>query len=140
MGDQIHALVKNDLDSLNTITQHQVERYEVLNGLEIAFKDELNNLYDQVDTHEQERTVSKLMKSLKNPNEDLNRLRDNLKEQVDLTQKYKNQLMELLEFAKEHNSGTLKEVYHAVNDSSAHYTQEGRKNSNLRSVVINRKA
>jgi DNA repair ATPase RecN len=140
MGDQISALVRNDLDQLNKITEMQVQRYEVLQKLEHSFRIELNKIFDDCDTPEKGRSLSSFMADLDKPNENLNNLRDKLKEQVELTQKYKDQLMNLLEFAREHNAGILKEVYTEGDVTSAHYTNEGRRTTNLRSVMINRKA
>ncbi len=140
MGDQIQALVRNDLDQLNKITEMQVERYETLQNLEHRFRNELNKMFDECDTQEKGRSLTRFMSELQTPNEDLNTLRDHLKEQVELTQKYKEQLLGLLEFAREHNAVILKEVYSEGEAASVHYTQKGERTSNLRSVIINRKA
>ena len=139
IGDQIQALVKHDLDRMNTITMDQVEKYEVLKKLEYAFKDEMNRLCDQCTSKEEERTLTTLLRNLKEPQLELNGLRDTLREQVSITEKFKKQLTELLEFAKDHNAETLKSIYEAGSDASMHYSEEGKRTTALKSVAINRK-
>ena len=140
IGDQIQALVKNDLDRMNKMTLDQTEKYEVLKRLETEFKDELNRLFDQCDSTEKEKTLSRFLTNLREPNVELNAIREALREQVALTQKFKEQLLGLIEFAKDHNGETLKRVYEKEGDSSMHYGDQGERKTTLKSVAINRKA
>ena len=139
IGDQIQALVKNDLDRMNAITLDQTEKYEVLKKLEIAFKDEMNRLFETCDSEEHEKTLTAFLKNLKEPHVELNATRQALRKQVEITEQFKKQLMGLLEFAKEHNAETLKNIYSSGSESTMHYSEQGKRKTALKSVVINRK-
>lgn len=140
IGDQIQALVKSDLDRMSKITLDQTEKYEVLKRLETEFKDEVNRLFEQCDSTEKEKTLTNFLNNLRQPNVELNAIRQTLRQQVEITQKFKEQLQGLIEFAKDHNAETLRSIYEREGDSSMHYGERGERKTILKSVAINRKA
>lgn len=139
--DQIQAVIYNDLIWLNSLVEQQLEKYESLHQMEKDFKGSIRNLFDRHLSGEGRASLTVLLQKLEEPLDELEDLRDELHEQVDKTQELRTQLMDLLQFASDHNADTLQQIYQMGNDQSARYDADGKKKSSrLDSISINHKA
>lgn len=141
LNDQIEAVIYNDLNRLNKLIEKQLKKYENLEGLETDFKRKIESIFENFFPGETTHTITQMLKKLDQPSEKLEILRDRLLKQVMLTQKMRHQLVDLLEFAREHNKETLLSIYKLGQKDSERYNNKGkRKSADLTSVSINKKA
>lgn len=141
LSDQIEAVIYNDLTRLNKLIEQQLTKYDNLEGLENDFKQKIESIFDDLFPGETTHTITHMLKKLDQPADKLEILRERLHKQVMMTQKMRRQLVDLLEFAREHNKETLLSIYNLGQKDSERYTNTGkRKSAELTSVSINKKA
>jgi len=141
LNDQIEAVIYNDLTRLNKLIDKQLTKYEILEGLEIDFKNKIESIFEDFFPDDKTHTITQMLKKLDQPSDKLEIVRDRLHKEVLMTQKMRHQLMDLLEFAREHNKETLLSIYKLGQKDSERYNKKGkRKSAELTSVSINKKA
>ena len=141
MNDQIQAVIYNDLALLDTLAEQQLSKYELLEKMEKDFKHRLEGISNEFCPEENQYSLSLLIRNLQKPSQELNRLRNELHEQVEKTQELREQLIDLLQFASKHNVEAFEEIFQLGNDRSASYGADGqKKQGSVGSVAINQKA
>lgn len=140
INDQMQAVIYSDLVLLNELIPQQVSRYEELQGLERKFKDQLARLFE-ASRPAGRHTLTGLMESLEQPSGELDRLRGELAEQVEKSRNLRTQLMELLQFARQHNVDRFRLITDLGEDQAGTYDASGKqRNSSTGGVAVNQKA
>lgn len=143
INDQMQAVIYSDLALLNDLLPRQLEKFEELQELENAFRNRLDRLFDRHYPEESRRSVTRLMDHLEEPSAELNRLRERLSEQVSKGEQLRKQLMDLLEFARDHNAETFEMITSLATEQGEGevYDASGkRKKQSPGSVAVNHKA
>ncbi|MGD8747614.1 MAG: flagellar export chaperone FlgN [Balneolaceae bacterium] len=141
INDQMQAVIYSDLVWLDSLVEEQLAKYESLQGLEEKFKEQLEGIFQDFCPEENQHSLTLLMEKLEQPSKELNRLRNELHEQVEKTQKLREQLMDLLHFAREHNVKTFEEICQLGDNAAESYSADGKMNKRtFGSVAINQKA
>ncbi len=139
--DQINAVINSDLAWLDSLLEQQLEKYKLLEKLELDFKQELEHVFRNLRMRKKQCSLSLLLETLDQPSKELNRLREELHQQVEKTQELRQQLVELLQFASEHNTEIFERIFRfEENKNSESYSADGqKKNQTTNSVAINHK-
>lgn len=141
MNDQIQAVIYSDLTWLDKLVEQQLSKYELLGKMEEDFKKDLEAIFRDYCPEHNQYSLTLLMENLREPSAELNELRNELHEQVEKTQKLRDQLMDLLQFASKHNVETFEEIFQLSDDSAQAYGANGQKKQrSVNSVAINQRA
>lgn len=140
INDQMQAVIYSDLVLLNELIPRQVSRYEELQDLEQQFKQQLAHIFEE-SSPAGRHTLTGLMESLEKPTGELDRLRAELTEQVEKSRNLRIQLMELLQFARQHNADRFRLITDLGEDQAGTYDASGKRNkSSTGGVAVNQKA
>lgn len=139
--DQINAVIRNDLGWLDSLIEQQLEKYELLKKLELDFKKKLEHSFRNLRMRNKQCTLSLLVETLDQPSKELNQLREELHQQVEKTQELREQLIDLLQFASDHNTEIFEKIFRFEgNKNSESYSADGQKrDQSTNSVAINHK-
>ncbi|HYW34260.1 MAG TPA: hypothetical protein VE868_02530 [Balneolaceae bacterium] len=138
LNDQIQAVINHDITSLNELIERQVRVYETLKSSEEIFKKHLKEVRQRHDLSSQ--SLQEMLNDLEEPTQTLNAMRDRLHAQVRKTEGLRNQLMDLLNFAKRQNAEIFKAICEAGSDKMGGYNADGEKQRQSNSYAINQKA
>lgn len=139
--DQINAVIRSDLAQLDSLLEQQLEKYELLEKLELDFKNELEDVFSNLRMRNKQCSLSLLVETLDQPSKELNELREELHQQVEKTQELRKQLLDLLQFASDHNMEIFEKIFRFEEDkNSESYSADGQKRKqSTNSVAINHK-
>lgn len=139
--DQINAVISSDLAWLDSLIEQQLEKYELLEKMERDFKQELERLFRNFRMRNKQYSLSLLLETLDQPSKELNQLREELHQQVEKTQELREQLIDLLQFASDHNTEIFEKIFRfEENKNSESYGADGqKKKQSANSVAINHK-
>lgn len=139
--DQINAVISSDLGWLDSLIEQQLEKYELLKKLELDFKKKLEHVFRDLQMRNKQYSLSLLLETLDQPSKELNELREELHQQVEKTQELREQLIDLLQFASDHNTEIFEKIFRFEgNKNSESYSADGQKRKqSANSVVINHK-
>lgn len=139
--DQINAVISSDLGWLDSLIEQQLEKYDLLKKLELDFKKKLEHVFSDLRIRNKQYSLSLLVETLDQPSKELNQLREELHQQVEKTQELREQLIDLLQFASDHNTEIFEKIFRfEENKNSESYNADGRKKEQPRnSFAINHK-
>lgn len=141
INDQIQAVIYSDLVWLDKLVEQQLSKYESLGTMEEDFKKKLEGVFRDYCPDENQYSLTVLLERLEKPSRELNKLRVELNEQVEKTQKLREQLMDILQFASKHNVDTFEQIFQLGSENAESYGADGqKKKGSVGSVAINQKA
>ena len=134
---QYQAVVDHKLEKLNELADQQIELHGNLQNHEDALQTSLKNQFDADHPKLKNKQVrlSNLIEALDLSDTQIPKLRQDLLEQITQTQKRQNQLNELLLFASNHVTDTLKGIYDLGKKHDKRYTPRGTTSSNEGSFI-----
>jgi len=124
---QLRAVVENNFEEIVAYAEKQMELTYLLNQREKHFQKVIGLICNDMDLDTPNPSLSILLDQVTQMREEFEPLRDKLLKAVADTQKAQGQLVNLLEFAQEHVSHTLREIYALSNQHEMHYTNNGHK-------------
>lgn len=139
--DQINAVICSDLAWMDSLIEQQLEKYELLEKMEQDFKQELQRIFKNFRSRNKQYSLTLLLETLDEPSQELNRLREELHQQVEKTQQLREQLIDLLQFASDHNTEIFEEIFRHEDENSESYGADGQTKKQVsNSIAINHKA
>lgn len=126
LDEQMQAVIYNDVVQLNLLTDRQMEKYEKLKEMEEAFKEHLVVLFQSYYPDASHPSLTRLIETIEGPTREIDRLRVDLYDQIHQTEQLRLQLMNLLQFASDYNSGSIEELSRAARQSYKNYKGNGR--------------
>jgi len=141
LDDQMQAVIYNDLIWLNSLIDNQVAKYDEIQKTEELFRKTLVELFQYYYPDASHPSLTKLLEAIEEPTEDLDKLRKELYEQIEKTEKLRLSLVDLLDFAKNHNTETITALSQIARQIYQNYNAEGSMNgSQISSLGLNQKA
>ncbi len=122
---QLQAVVENNFEEIVEHAEQQLDMTDLLNHHEQQFQRVLGLAFEEMNVDASPPTLSSLLKQVGQLREEFEPLRDQLLAAISRTQKAQSQLIKLLEFAQDHVSHTLREIYALSNQHAMHYTHNG---------------
>lgn len=124
---QLRAVVENNFEEIVAYAENQLELTHLLNQREQQFQRLLGHVFNDLKLEAQTPSLSVLLDQVEQMREEFEPLRQELFKAIKHTQKAQGQLVNLLEFAQQHVSHTLREIYTMSNQHEMHYTNNGHK-------------
>ncbi len=124
---QLRAIVENNFEEIVTYAENQLELTQLLNQREQQFHRLISHVFNDLELDAQTPSLSALLDQVTQLREEFEPLRQELVKAIERTQKAQSQLVNLLEFAQQHVSNTLREIYAMSNQHEMHYTNNGHK-------------
>jgi hypothetical protein len=141
LDDQMQAVIYNDLIWLNSLIDNQVTKYEEIQKTEELFRKTLIELFQYYYPEATHPSLTKLLDAIEEPTEDLDKLRRELYDQIEKTEKLRLSLMDLLDFARNHNTETITALSQIAQQIYQNYNAEGNMNAaEMSSLGLNQKA
>ncbi|MEX2347349.1 MAG: flagellar export chaperone FlgN [Balneolaceae bacterium] len=125
LNDQMQAVIRNDIDLLNSLIDQQTEKYDGLQQTEEVFKERLVDVFNDYHPDTEQPSLTRLMDVFEGPTRELEQLRKNFVEQIENTEQVRRQLVDLLTFAAEQNSRSITILSQLRNPSSENYSSSG---------------
>ncbi len=140
LDDQMQAVIYNDLIWLNTLIDNQVTKFEEIKKTEEIFRKDLIELFQYYYPDVSNPSLKKLLDAIEEPTEELDSLRKELYEQIEKTERLRLNLMDLLDFARRHNTETITALSQLARQVYKNYSADGKMNSSeLNSLGLNQK-
>ena len=127
---QLRAVVENDFDEIVAFAEKQLELTYLLNQREQSFQRLISQVFHDLRLDGPAPSLSAILDQVDHMREEFGPLREKLLSAISNTQKAQQQLVNLLEFAQDHVSHTLREIYALSNQHNMHYTNNGHKTQN----------
>lgn len=124
---QLRAVVENNFEGIVAFAENQLELTYLLNQREQSFQRLISQVCKDLNLEVQTPSLSILLDQVDSLREEFGPLREQLLAGIARTQKSQQQLVNLLEFAQDHVSHTLREIYALSNQHNLHYTNNGHK-------------
>ncbi len=124
---QLRAVVENDFDEIVAFAEKQLELTYLLNQREQSFQRLISQVFHDLKLQSPSPSLSVILDQVDQMREEFGPLRERLLSVISSTQKAQQQLVNLLEFAQDHVSHTLREIYALSNQHNMHYTNNGHK-------------
>ena len=141
LDDQMQAVIYNDLIWLDSLIDNQVTKYEEIQKTEELFRKTLIELFQYYYPEATHPSLTKLLDAIEEPTEDLDKLRRELYDQIEKTEKLRLSLMDLLDFARNHNTETITALSQIAQQIYQNYNAEGNMNAaEMSSLGLNQKA
>lgn len=137
---QITSVVKSNVDELTDFADQQTRINQELEDLEMTFRNEMDTLFAQLAPNEQQRKLSFLIPHLPTKQKEVDALRQTLISSITNAKNKQAQLLNLLEFAQQHTTETLRAIHAMSNNTSKRYTVNGKAATEHRSFAINQTA
>jgi len=141
LDDQMQAVIYNDLIWLNSLIDNQVAKYDEIKKTEKLFRETLIELFQYYYPEASHPSLTKLLDAIEEPTEDLDKLRIELYEQIEKTENLRLSLVDLLEFARKHNTDTITALSQIARQIYQNYNADGNMNTTeTNSLGLNQKA
>ncbi|SMO58743.1 flagellar export chaperone FlgN [Fodinibius sediminis] len=138
---QRQAVIDDTMDELEDLVEGQLRNHEQLSTAEEQFRKELERLFARHCPNEDQLSLSILIDRTGEAAEELEGLRDELRDRVRKTQKAGEQLATLLHFAQQHTLETFQEIFQLGRPGSQSYDAAGRQQDrSINSIAVNKKA
>lgn len=126
LNEQMQAVIKHDILSLNDLVESQVEVYETLTQAELTFKSHLQSFH-RSHCRDEKLSLQNVVAHLDGPTEKLDTLREELHTLVEKTERLRKQLIDLLDFAQQQNAGVFEAICTVASNESDAYDAKGKK-------------
>ncbi len=138
---QIKAVVRNNIDGINDGTEQQIEQNALIQSLETRFRLELLDAFEAVAPDNASKKLSELILFFPEAKDKLIELREGLIFTITRTQHKQEQLVNLLEFARQHTTETLRAIHAMGNEKNTSYNIAGKTAQHQnQSIAINQTA
>lgn len=135
LSAQYSAVVENDLEQLNDLADQQIELHGSIQEKEQLLKEEMQRSFNEQQIDDTPLKLSKLIENIDTENSDLESAREALIQQIANTQNQQFKLNDLLLFASDHVTNTLKSIYDLGRSYDKRYTPRGTTSSNDPSLI-----
>lgn len=138
MSEQMQAVIYSDLMKLNSIIDKQVMQFREIEKMESTFKERLVSLTRMYYPDLEDRKLSILLDAISDPTDEIDRLRNDLYDQIKQAEMMRVQLMELLSFATKTNASTIRALSGLMANNYQNYTPEGATITSEQGLGINK--
>lgn len=141
ISKQIQAVVRHQVDDLSNLIEQQNTVNTTISGLEEELRQTLILTFNGLKIRTKEYSITTLMPYCDPSDTEIIDLRNELKENIKQTQTKQVHLLQLLQFAQEHVTETIKAVFQFSESHSTHYQSSGKKATpRMSSRLINQTA
>lgn len=127
LSTQIQAVVRHKAEVLTEAIEQQNSVNTTISALEEELRQTLIRTFNALKVKTNEYSLSSLMPYCDPKDHEIIELRNSLRENIKLTQTKQVHLLQLLQFAQEHVTETIKAVFQLSENHSTHYKSTGKK-------------
>lgn len=140
IDQQISAIIKSDIVAIENLTDEHASLHQTFKKQEAAFIDELQSYVPEDYKNDVPGSLTLLKEIYPDYKIYISELQKHLTSNINLFKRNQEQLTELLNFAREQNSGLMQTIYNMQNRNYKYYGQNGECSAVSSGITVNQNA